>query len=166
MNSQDTKPQKQKRQTVHQKLEHIEQELGRLTSRLRDPKEGRAFNKVLKQTRALVAIASKSQKAKRITNPEKPSGFDIKYHVTPEILKFMGLPPGTMVSRAELTSFASAYVKRNNLQNPNNRTEIIPDAAMMSWLVYNPDTDGKLNYPNMQKRFPKCFTKEYQQAMQ
>jgi chromatin remodeling complex protein RSC6 len=149
------KKSKQKRQTVQQKLIRVEEELNRLTAQLKDPKE----------KKSLVTIASKSQKTKRVSNPEKPSGFDIKYVVLPEILEFMNLPPGTMVSRAELTSYVSSYVKRNGLQNPNNRTEILPDAAMMSWLVYNPETDGNLTYPNMQRRFPKCFTKEYQQNM-
>jgi chromatin remodeling complex protein RSC6 len=159
------KKSKQKRQTVQQKLIRVEEELNRLTAQLKDPKEKKSFNNVMKQTKSLVTIASKSQKTKRVSNPEKPSGFDIKYVVLPEILEFMNLPPGTMVSRAELTSYVSSYVKRNGLQNPNNRTEILPDAAMMSWLVYNPETDGNLTYPNMQRRFPKCFTKEYQQNM-
>ena len=43
------------------------------------------------------------------------------------------------------------YIKDNQLQNPQRRKEVIPDAKLTSLLNYNIEQDGPLEYNKIQK---------------
>jgi chromatin remodeling complex protein RSC6 len=68
-------------------------------------------------------MASKKKKGTKKTL----SGFAVASPITPVLADFLGLKPDEMIPRTETTSKVIAYVKANNLQNPANKKQIIPD---------------------------------------
>lgn len=71
-------------------------------------------------------MASKKKKGTKKTL----SGFAVASPITPVLADFLGLKPDEMIPRTETTSKVIAYVKANNLQNPANKKQIIPDAKL------------------------------------
>jgi chromatin remodeling complex protein RSC6 len=62
--------------------------------------------------------------------------------------EFLGLDEDTKVSRTHTVKLLNKYVKDKNLQNPENRIEIIPDVALNK--VLNPPADfGPITYFKM-----------------
>jgi hypothetical protein len=48
-----------------------------------------------------------------------------------------------MRSRVEVTKFICDYIKSNNLQNPQDRRQIVPDSKLCKLLDFKPVKDGK-----------------------
>jgi SWIB/MDM2 domain len=61
----------------------------------------------------------------------------------------------TRKSRHEVTKILCKYIKDNDLQDPNNRTIILPDNALKNLLQL--DSKVVLRYPTMQKYLKHCF---------
>lgn len=87
----------------------------------------------------------------------KPSGFTKPTRITPELSSFLKLPKDTMIARTEATKLINAYIKQHNLQNPNNRKEIIPDAALKKLLGPLRDGDKLYSYFNLQAYLKPCY---------
>lgn len=87
----------------------------------------------------------------------KPSGLNLQYHVTQELADFMGLDEGQTASRAEACRAFCAYVKDNNLQNPDAKREIVPDKTILNILDYDPASDPPLTYSSYVKYFQDHF---------
>ena len=45
-------------------------------------------------------------------------------------LEQFGVKRGELVARTDVTKYISSYIKEKDLQNPEHRREIIPDAAL------------------------------------
>lgn len=77
---------------------------------------------------------SKKKKAPRDdSNPRKPSGFASPVVVSDELYSFLeplGVKKGDPIARTEVTKHITGYISTHNLQNPENRREIVPDAAL------------------------------------
>jgi chromatin remodeling complex protein RSC6 len=71
-------------------------------------------------------MASKKKKGTKKTL----SGFAVASPITPVLADFLGLKHDEMIPRTETTSKVIAYVKANNLQNPANKKQIIPDEKL------------------------------------
>ena len=71
--------------------------------------------------------------------------------------EFLNLPNNTKISRTDVTKQISEYIKSNNLQNDNDKTEIIPDNKLTK-LIGN-DHDDKLTFFSIQKHLNKHFIK-------
>jgi SWIB/MDM2 domain len=75
------------------------------------------------------------KRTKRVVDPNKPkklSTFTWLMKVRPEVNTFMGQPKGTYVSRTQLTSAVSEYVKKNNCKftEGERKGEIRPDKQL------------------------------------
>lgn len=80
------------------------------------------------------AKKSKKKKAPRDdSKPRKPSGFASPVVVSDELYSFLqsfGVKKGDPIARTEVTKHITSYIRDHNLQNPENRREIVPDAAL------------------------------------
>lgn len=95
---------------------------------------------------------------KRRKNPNrKPSGFVKPALISPELATFLNKPKGSEMARTDVTREINAYIKEHNLQNPENRRFINPDAKLRKLLKLG-KTD-ELSYFNLQKYISPHFTK-------
>ena len=78
----------------------------------------------------------------------EPSGFAKPSRVSDELCAFLGKPTGTEIARTSVTSFITEYIRNNNLQNPENKKEILLDTKLSK--IINPG-DETLTYFNLQR---------------
>lgn len=85
---------------------------------------------------ALKDASKKSKKKKSVrdeNNPRKPSGFASPVIVSDELYDFLGqfgVKKGDPIARTDVTKYITTYIKEKDLQNPEYRREIIPDAKL------------------------------------
>ena len=94
------------------------------------------LRKLIKDQQTELRQASKLRK-KKATNPDakprKPSGFAEPVVVSDQMYSFLssfGVKKGTPIARTEITKHIIEYIKQKNLQNPERRREIVPDAVL------------------------------------
>ena len=77
---------------------------------------------------------SKKKKAPRDdSKPRKPSGFASPVVVSDHLYKFLeqfGVKKTDPIARTDVTRYITTYIKDHDLQNPEHRREIIPDASL------------------------------------
>ncbi len=128
-------------------------------TRLRDEasKMIAGLRKLDKRVSKEIKEARKRKRTKREvdpTKPKRPNVFQEPQNISADLCKFFGKATGSQMSRAEVTSGVSAYVKKNGLQNKH---EIKPDANLKGLLgVSDADT---LTYFNIQKYLNKHYIK-------
>jgi chromatin remodeling complex protein RSC6 len=114
-----------------------------------------------KQQKIIDKVQKKRQNAKN-----SPSGFAKPNKISNELCDFIGVPHGTEKSRTDITRFINAYVKEHNLNNPENRRFIIPDAKLKA--ILNVKDGEEINYFILQKlishHFPPSASKQQQAA--
>ena len=75
--------------------------------------------------------------------PKRPSALQKPVAISNELCKFLGFEPDTEHSRQEVTATINAFIKNNNLQNPENRRFILLEgsdaAARLKALLRDPD---------------------------
>jgi len=75
--------------------------------------------------------------------PKRPSALQKPVAISNELCKFLGFEPDTEHSRQEVTATINAFIKNNNLQNPENRRFILLEgsaaATSLKTLLRNPD---------------------------
>lgn len=92
---------------------------------------------------------TKNKKSKSEKKAKKePSGFANASPISDDLSSFLGLPANSKVPRTEVTSKLYAYVKDKNLQNPENKKQIIPDEALLK--LINPDPSKPVTFFNIQ----------------
>ena len=128
-------------------------------TRLRDEasKMIAGLRKLDKRVSKEIKEARKRKRTKREvdpTKPKRPNVFQEPQNISADLCKFFGKTNGSQMSRAEVTSGVSTYVKKHGLQNKH---EIKPDAALKALLgVSDADT---LTYFNIQKYLNKHYIK-------
>lgn len=78
--------------------------------------------------------------------------------ISPALAQFCGVSAETLLSRTDVTRKIAEYIKTNNLQNPENRREILADATLISLFALT--SEDKLNYFNLQRYVKPHFIKE------
>jgi upstream activation factor subunit UAF30 len=78
--------------------------------------------------------------------------------ISPALAKFCGVAADQMLSRTDATRKIAAYIKEHDLQNPDNRREILSDATLISLFALT--SEDKLNYFNLQRYIKPHFIKE------
>ena len=117
----------------------------------------RMINKNLKQLRIMSAKVMK-KKSKTVRDHNSNSGFLKPVGVSPELAKFIGWKPTELHSRVEVTKAICDYVKQNNLQNPEDRRIIEPDAKLQKLLGLTGSKDEvKFKYYQLQTHLKKHF---------
>lgn len=109
-----------------------------------------------KKVQRMSKLMDKSVK-KRKTSQNKVSGFEKPTAISDELAKFVSEPIGTMLARTAVSKKIHEYVKANDLQNPENRRIINPDAKLKKLLKIG--TGEELSYFNLQKYLKVHFKK-------
>jgi upstream activation factor subunit UAF30 len=78
----------------------------------------------------------------------KPNGFAKPAVISDELANFLGVEKGSELARTEVTSKIISYVKEHNLQNPERKKEIVPDAKLSALL--KPSTTDVITFFNLQ----------------
>jgi chromatin remodeling complex protein RSC6 len=91
-------------------------------------------------------------KTERTANSQ-PSGITKPVAISDELAKFLGVAPGTLVPRNQVTKGISTYVKENGLSDPTNKQKFVLDnrekAKALKVLLGNPTED--VTYFNLQR---------------
>ena len=95
------------------------------------------------------------KKNKKKSDKKKASGFAVPTPITNELANFLGLPNDSQIARTDVTSKVIAYVKEHNLQNPDNKKQIVPDEAL-SFILKAPEGDV-ITFFNIQTYLKKHF---------
>lgn len=95
------------------------------------------------------ASAKKSGKRAAAKGDRQPSGFVKPAKITPELAKFLGKAPDTMMARTEVTKEINAYIREHKLQDPSNGRVIVPDTKLNGLL--NVAKGEQLTYFNLQR---------------
>ena len=116
-----------------------------------------SLKKSLDKERREAAKALPKKRVKSTSSaPRAPSGFAKPAAISKELAKFIGEKPDALVARTTVTRFITSYVKEHNLQNPENKRHIIPDASLTKLLKVsgNDPATGKpheITYFNLQR---------------
>ena len=78
---------------------------------------------VLKERREYLKIISKNTKKKK----KNVSGFAKPTLISNDLADVLNMSRGSKLARTEVTKLLSEYIKKNNLQNPENKKEILLD---------------------------------------
>ena len=95
------------------------------------------------------------EKKNRKLKNRKPSGFAKPCKISKELSIFMNKNEDELVARTDVTKYLIDYIKKENLQNKDNKKQIIPDVKLKKLLVIK-DND-ELTYFNIQKFMNKHF---------
>jgi len=107
-----------------------------------------------KQSKELEKLRNKRTRVKTERSADAlPSGITKPVAITDELAKFLGVAPGTLVPRNEVTKGVSTYVKKNDISDPTNKQKFVlddrPTAKVLRTLLGNPQED--VTYFNLQK---------------
>ena len=119
------------------------------------------FKSLTKQLKQLRGDVGKNIKVKRQMNKDgsKTSGFLKPVSVSNEVSAFAGWKKGELHSRVEVTKFICDYVKSNDLQNPADRRQILPDKKLRSLLNLKEKESEPLTYYSLQRCIQPHFIK-------
>lgn len=98
----------------------------------------------------------KTDKIKKKSDKKRsPSGFAKPSPITNELCEFLGVENNTELARTEVTSKVIAYVKEYNLQNPENKKQIILNDKLNKLL--QPAPEDVVTFFNLQTYLKKHF---------
>lgn len=80
-------------------------------------------------------VMRRKHTVKRTNNTS--SGFLKPVKISPDIAKFTGMNATDLHSRVDVTKYLCGYIKKHNLQNPEDKRQIIPDQALSKLLGYD-----------------------------
>lgn len=122
---------------------------------------------------ALRALSRKGKRSKTNADgtPRKPSGFASPVVVSDELYAFLsksGIKKGEPIARTDVTRHITAYIKQHDLQNPENRREILADATLKGLFgppqelkdSANPNGQKMYSYMGMQRYLSRHFPKK------
>jgi chromatin remodeling complex protein RSC6 len=92
---------------------------------------------------------------KKNSKKRSPSGFAKPAPISNDLANFLNLPYGTELARTDVTSKVISYIKEHNLQNPENKKEILLDNRLNQLLV--PGSEDKVTFFNLQTYLKKHF---------
>ena len=98
-----------------------------------------SLTKLVKKLQRQLNKISKHVEIPEPTTERKQSGFAKPQYISEQLAKFLGLDKDALIARTEVTQKITAYIKEHNLQNPDNKREILPDAALKDLLKPGPD---------------------------
>lgn len=110
----------------------------------------------LKDQRESKKLSLKKQAKKANSGKKTTSGITSPTPITPDLAKFLGLDENQMIPRTKVTSMVIEYIKKNDLQNKENKKQIIPNVALESILQANGEV---VTFFNLQTYLKKHFLK-------
>lgn len=132
--------------------------LEKLQSVANEIKEAIATVKQLQKEHVKLQKQTTKKTKKAPSGQRTLSGFAKPSLLSDELCDFMGVSRGTSLARTEVTRMINEYIKKNNLQNEEDKRHIIPDTKLKTILKLS--AEDKLTYFNLQKYMKHHFTKE------
>jgi len=141
-------------------IELIDTEIARRQEKKSSTDGIRFLRSVIRRTKEIQKHSKRIKKISARSGERNPnSGFEKKVKITPAFAKFMKVSKATLVSRTEGGKAIHAYIKAHNLQNPEDRRQIFPDATLTKLLGYDEAKHGKLMYFRIQQLMQIHFVK-------
>lgn len=114
----------------------------------------KSLNKTLKglKTKSIRVMGKKPKKRSNVN-----SGFLKQVAISKEMAKFIGCSSTELKSRVDVTKHICAYIKDNNLQNPSDKREILPDTKLKKLLRVQKG-DAPLTYYRVQSKLKPHFS--------
>ena len=122
----------------------------------------RSVNKNVKafRTKTFRVMKQKPPKVKNVANRNNTnSGFLKPVSISKEMSTFAGWKPDELHSRVDVTKYICNYIKENNLQNPDDKRQITPDAKLKKLLNYTTKDGEPLKYYSLQTYLKQHFPK-------
>ena len=122
----------------------------------------RSLNKRLKTLKTQVSRIKQRSSTKMVssTNTNTNSGFLKPVKISSDMAKFTGWNPDELKSRVDVTKFLCNYIRENNLQNPTDKRQIVPDAKLSKLIKYDSKKESEpLRYYSLQKFLKPHFVK-------
>ena len=102
-------------------------------------------------------VLKEKKKTNRKNNTN--SGFLKPVIISKEMVAFTGWNQDELRSRVDVTKFICNYIRDNNLQNPQDRRQIIVDKKLSELLEFNPNVEKEpLTYYRIQTYIKKHFS--------
>ena len=114
-----------------------------------------------RQSKELEKLRNKRSRVKTERSANSlPSGITKPVSISDELAMFLGVSPGTLVPRNEVTKGVSGFVKLHSLSDPSNKQKFIlderPQAKQLRTLLGNPSED--VTYFNLQRYLKHHYT--------
>ena len=104
-------------------------------------------------------IKKETKNSNKPVKERKPCGFAIPSQVSTDMCDFMEVEHGTPISRIQITKRINQYIKEHNLENPENKQNILPDEKL--WTILGDDAkDIRITHFTLQKYLNKHFIKK------
>lgn len=146
---------------VPHNMEKMVASLNEVNAQINDMREMFSLleKKAKKLSHAVDMVIKKEQKTgSKVKKERKPCGFAVSSKVTPEMCEFMGRKEGELISRIEITKYLNKYIKEKDLENPENRQNIMPDENL--WKILGDEArNEKITHFTIQKYLNKHFLK-------
>merc|ERR1711959_852531 len=123
---------------LYEKINVLKTELGKLVSEVKE---------VHKQVNKSLKESAKNKKKKQDRPKREPSGFAKPTPISQELCDFLQKPLGTEMARTEVTKYLTSYIKEHDLQYPDDKRKIKPDAKLKKLL--NLKKDDQVTYFNL-----------------
>jgi chromatin remodeling complex protein RSC6 len=134
---------------LQKRIEDEIEKLRQSTEKVKGVKFLRSVNKAVKVLRSdslrVLKIKPKTNRSRSTT-----SGFMKPVGITAEMAKFTGWDASTLYSRVDVTKYICKYIRDNELQNSEDRRQILVDEKLKALLNYdpaNPPLDKKTGKP-------------------
>lgn len=139
-------------------ISSLEKEIDKLRENTKS-KGIKNLRSVLKKIKVLKNHSLKIAKNKRTsTRTNTNNGFSKLVNLSKELCDFMGIKEDEKKSRVDVTKFVCNYIKEKNLQNPEDRRNILleKDEKLKKLLNYN-DNEKPLTYFRLQSALKNHF---------
>ena len=119
----------------------------------------RSLNKSLKQLKKDTARAMKQKRKNPNRAKNTSSGVMKPVPISGEMSKFTGWGSDELKSRVDVTKYICGYIRDNNLQNPDDRRQIVPDKKLQALLKLDKKSlkEEPLTYYSLQKKIQPHF---------
>lgn len=135
--------------TLQKRIEDEIEKLRQSTEKVKGVKFLRSVNKAVKVLRSdslrVLKIKPKTNRSRSTT-----SGFMKPVGITADMAKFTGWDVTKLYSRVDVTKYICKYIRENELQNSEDRRQILVDDKLKALLNYdpaNPPMDKKTGKP-------------------
>ena len=102
--------------------------------------------------------SKKKSDKKKSDKKRLPTGFAKPSPISNSLAEFLNLPTGSELARTDVTSKVIAYVKEHNLQNPENKKQILVDNKLKQLLSVK--DEDVVTYFNLQTYLKNHFSSQ------
>lgn len=140
----------------------VEAEITRLRENPGKAKGVKFLRSLGKRVKTLRNDTARVMKHRQRTNRPRNtnSGFMKPVAISTDMAKFAGWDPSELKSRVDVTKYICNYIKENNLQNPEDRRQILADKNLCKLLRYDSKKGDPLTYYKLQKHIQHHFPQQ------